>query len=221
MRPVVVKLAILSISSCLATLTMIDPVQADVIPYASAGTVNSASYVFTASSSADVIAYFAGSGASYDNRLGLLVNGVSTGNVGLDNHTSAVGQSFDLGFANAGDVLTFVLQNLTLGKTAYSDPSLNNTYDDVGYLGSHQHVYSTAYTSTSPIIDSIPAGVYVGFEDLPFPSSDFNYADETFVFKNVNNSAVPPSPTSTPEPASLVILAAGLVGLLGLGRARS
>jgi hypothetical protein len=195
---VVLTLAVMAVFSSRA--------MADAIPYPTAGVPNAATYSFTAASTGDIIAYFAGSTASYDNQLGLLVNGVLTGSgYGLDNHTSALGQSFDLGHANAGDTLTFVLHNLTLGADAFSDPSMNVSYDSAG-TAFHNHVYATAYTQTSPIIDSIPVGTFVSFEDLRFPSSDFNYNDEDFVFTNVRTTS------AVPEPATLVLLGSGLVG---------
>jgi len=161
-------------------------VLADAIPYPTVGTPNPVTYTFTAAASGDIIAYFAGSTASYVNELGMLDNGVLTpAGYGLNNHTSAPGQSFDLGTVTAGDTLTFVLHNLTLGKDAYSDPSLNVPYDVPGDTVGHNHVYSTPYTATGPIIDSIPVGTFVAFEDLPFPHSDFNYNDEDFVFTDV------------------------------------
>jgi hypothetical protein len=175
--------------------------RADAIPYPNSGTPNTASYVFTAAVTGEIIAYFAGSTAAFDNQLGLLVNGVDTGVVGLDNHTSMIGQSLDLGHANAGDALTFVLHNLTQGKLAFSDPTLNVPYDMNGSVG-HQHVYSTPYTATSPILGSIPVGTFVSWEDLPFPASDFNYNDLNFVFTNVS--------VSVPGP----IVGAGLPGLI-------
>jgi hypothetical protein len=187
---------------------------ADAIPYPSSGTPNPITYTFTATASGDITAYFAGSTASYDNELGMLVNGVSTGIIGLDNHSSALGQSLVLGSVNAGDVLTFVLINHTLADKAYSDPSLNVPYDTDGSDG-HNHVYSTPYTATSPIIDSIPVGTFVSFEDLRFPNSDFNYNDEDFVFTDVSvaRSSVPDSGST------LTLLSTGLAGL-GLLRRR-
>jgi hypothetical protein len=182
-------------------------VQADSIPYPNPGTYNPVTYSFTAAASGDVVAYFAGSGAGFDNQLGLLVNGVQQGGFGLDDHTSAIGDAFNFGPVAAGDSLVFILNNLTLGKLAYSDPSLNTAYDDPGDTIGHNHVYSTTYTATSPIIGAIPAGIYVGFEDQPFPNSDFGYTDETFVVTNV-------AMTSVPEPSSafLAILSTLIVG---------
>src|SRR5579885_2169840 len=145
----------LSLDACLVAIGLAGAVplaRADAIPYPTPGVVNPVTYTFTAASSGDIVAYFAGSTAAYDNELGLLVNGVSTGIIGLDNHSSSIGQSLDLGSVHAGDVLTFVLINNTLGMQAYSDPSMNVGYDSSSYTGSHNHVYSTAYTGTSPVL---------------------------------------------------------------------
>jgi|SRR5215813_9047746 len=159
--------------------------RADAIPYPHFGTPNTASYAFTAAETGEIIACFAGAGAVFDLQLGLLVNGVDTGVVGLDNKTS-----LDLGHANAGDALTFVLHNLSLNKLAYSDPTLNVSYDVDGSVG-HQHVYSTPYTATSPILDSIPAGTFVSWADQPFPNGDFSYNNLNFVFTTVPTTGVP------------------------------
>jgi hypothetical protein len=184
-------------------LAVADGVQADSIPYPGSGSYNPITYTFTAVNSGDIIAYFAGTDASHDNQLGLLDNGVLTSaGFGLDDHASSIGQVFDLGRVAAGDTLVFVLHDLTLGKFAYSDPSLNVAYDIAGEMIGHNHVYSTLYTATSPVFPGIPRGLYVAFEDLPFPNSDFSYADENFVFTNVQISSVP-------EPTSAFLLTVG------------
>ncbi len=183
-------------------------VLADAIPYPTPGTPNGTIYTFTAVNTGPITAYFAGSTASYHNELGLLVNGVSSGIYGLENHSSAIGQSLVLGNVTAGDVLTFVLKNNTLGAMAYSDPSMNAGYDLDGSKG-HNHVYATPYTATSPLFTGIPVGTFVSFEDQRFPNSDFNYNDEDFVFTNVRARQ-----NSVPDAASsLGLLSMSLTGL--------
>jgi hypothetical protein len=168
------------------------------IPYPNPGTQNPVTYTFTASSSGDIIAYFDGSGASYTETLGLDVNGVSTGITGLNNHATALGTALDLGHANAGDSLTFFINVLTTGDVWYSNPSLN--------ADGANHIYSTSFSGTP----AIPAGTYVGFEDLAKSGSDFNYADEQFVFSNTTTSV-----GSAPEPSALGLT---FLSLAGLGR---
>jgi len=185
-------------------------VRADAIPYPTPGVLNPVVYTFTATNTGKVSAYFAGSTASYVNELGMLVNGLDTGIYGLNNHTSALGLKLDFGIVTAGDTLTFVLWNHTLGGIkAYSDPALNGPYDSYyAPLPGVNHVYSTPYTATSPIIDSIPVGTFVSFEDLPASGwSDLNYNDEDFVFTNVS--------TVVPLPAAAwtgLTLLAGIAG---------
>jgi len=199
-----------------AALTLIaagtQMVRADIIPYANIGSPNLTSYSFTASATGDIDAFFVGGGgAGFDNEMGLLINGVSTGIIGLDNHSSTTGDELDLGHANAGDTLVFVLQNNSLGMNAYSDPSLNVPYDSDGSVG-HNHIYSTAYTATSPLLGSIPVGTYVAFEDLPFPGADFNYDDESFVFTDVSvqTHGVPDAASSL----TLLGMGCGVMGFL-------
>jgi hypothetical protein len=206
------------ISAVAALLVSSVEVFADAIPYPTSGTENPVTYTFTAMSTGHVTAYFAsGSGASYTNEIGLLDNGVLTpAGFGLSNHASAVGQSFDMGLVTAGDTLTFVMRNDTYmstgnpfgsGDLVYSDPSKNAPYD--GLPTGHNHIYSTPYTGTGPVIDSIPAGTYVAFEDFPASRPpDWNYNDEVFVFTNV---AANPSP----EPATLSMVGLGVAGLCG------
>jgi hypothetical protein len=146
-------------------------------------------------------AFFAGSGASFDEEVGLLINGVDTGIRGLDDHASAIGDSVVLGTVTAGDTLTFLDDIISTGNTWYSNPALNS---DGG-----NHVYSTTVTANQVYAGS-PAGTYVAFEDEAFPGSDFNYFDDTFIFANTTISP------STPEASTWAIM---MVGFAGLGLA--
>jgi hypothetical protein len=170
------------------------------IVYPNIGTENPTISRFTAASTGDLIAYFSGSSAGLDQRLGLLVNGISTGITGLDNQTTTVGQSLNLGRVTMGDTLTFV-DNLTGGPAWYSAPALNSD--------SANHVYSTTAAAGQAFAGS-PAGTFVGFEDLASSRADFDYNDHTFVF---NVAAVP-------EPSTWALMVVGFFGVGCLGYRR-
>ena len=184
-----------------------DAARAGYISYPTPGVENTFTYSFAATSSGDLSAYFLGSGASYDETLGVLINGVDSGIVGLDNHSSSLGEKLDFGPVTAGESLTFYIDVKTTGHDYYSDVSKNA--DGIN------HVYSTFYTADPSDVNlgAVPSGIYVGFEDLSpvFDGhSDFNYADESFVF--TNTTAV----SAVPLPASLSMLGSALLALAGL-----
>jgi hypothetical protein len=176
--------------------------QAAPVPYATPGIENKTTYSFNAAADGDLIAYFAGSSAGFTNEIGLLVNGVDTGIYGLNNHSSAYGDSLNFGAVNKGDSLVFVLKVIDPSNVGpwYSQQSLNSDGTN--------HVVSSAFTADG----LVPAGTYVGFEDLPGTGSDFNYQDENFVFSNIS--------ATVPEPATLATLALGL-GLMGALRRKA
>ncbi len=196
------KLNLLTASAALVAMLSSAAV-AGPVPYPHTGTPNPVIYSFTAANTGEIDAYFAGSGASFDETVGLLVNGVSTGITGLDDHTSSIGDEIDLGSVMAGDVLTFFDNVSSTGDTFYSNPALNS---DGG-----NHVYSTSVTAGQVYAGS-PAGTYVGFEDLSFPGSDYNYHDDTFVFTNTATM----TSGGVPEPASWALM---LIGFAGIGGA--
>ena len=184
------------------------------IPYPNSPppTENPERYTFTAAQDGQIVAYFAGSVAGLDEVVGMLVNGVPTGITGLPDKHSNIGDSIVLGNVHAGDTLVFFDHITPDGDTWFSDVSMNRD--------ATQHVYSAPYDGTHPPFGNrIPAGTYVGFEDLPRTGGgipiDFNYLDDTFVFTNV-------AIADTPLPGALPLFATGLsgLGLLGWRRAR-
>lgn len=168
--------------------------------YATAGTYNSVRYSFTAQNTGDIVAYFTGASAAFSSEITLLVNGVATGVSGLGNHISAIGQKLDLGHVHAGDTLVFVLKVLSKGAAQiFSDASMNAGYDN-GVAGMN-HIFSSAYDGANPALAGVPAGTAIGFEDLTFGHSDYDYNDETFVFTNVAAAVAPvPAPGTPPGP---------------------
>ncbi len=197
--------SLLSIALLAATMQY---ASAGPVPYPNTGTENAAVYTFTAMATGNLVGYFAGSAANYDEEVGLLVNGVlSPAGFGLNNR-SPIGTSFDFGLVNAGDVLTFVDHIIGGSDYVFSNPALNAAYDG---SPNHNHVYSTSVVAGQVFTGSV-AGTYIGFEDLPLSASDFNYFDDTFVFTNVATA------TGVPEPESLALLAVGAMSFAGLRR---
>jgi PEP-CTERM motif len=121
------------------------------------------------------------------------VNGVPTGIFGLNNHTSTVGQAFNLGAVAAGDEIEFFIADLTTGVNWFSNAADNSD----GF----NHAYVTAYTGGVP---GIPAGTYVGFEDRG-TGGDYDYNDDQFVFANVASGV--------PEPSTWAMMLVGFGGL--------
>ncbi|UAJ10554.1 PEPxxWA-CTERM sorting domain-containing protein [Polymorphobacter megasporae] len=178
-----------------AAFALATAAQAVIPVYPTPGVEDPVLYTFTAASSGNLTAYFAGSGASYDETLGLLINGIDTGITGLENHTTPRGTALSFGNVTAGDALTFLINVQTTGDTFYSQKSRNSD--------GANHVYSAPYAGGDY---GIPAGTYVGFEDLPKGGSDFNYSDEQFVFTNVG--------TTVPEPGAWALMLGGF-GVVG------
>ncbi len=190
-----------AVTSAIFGLSLLSSVAQAAIPvYPNSGTENPELYSFTAAADGDLVAYFTGSTGSFENILGLIVNGTDLAFSSLNSHLSAPGDSFNFGPVSAGDALVFYI-NVEGGiYTWASDKALN---DDAA-----NHVWSTAYDGGD---FSIPEGIFVTFEDLPGSGSDFNYDDLGFVFTNVKTVIIP---NGVPEPAAWAMLIAGF-GMIG------
>lgn len=184
------------------------PAIASTISYQNVGVENKATYSFQ-SNGGDISATYLGTGAAYEEKLGLLVNGKVVSPMIFEDHHTSIGSTFDFGSFAKGSTLTFFIKVQQNGQTFYSDASKNND--------GANHIYSAAMPATS----TTPASTYVGFEDLSANRKlapdqeinvDYNYTDEQFSFTNVEVSAVP-------LPASAPMFGAALLGLAGLGYA--
>ncbi len=125
------------------------------------------------------------------------VNGAAVASWGLNNHGSSVSDAFVLGNVNAGDVVTFNLFVENTGETWSSNVAANADH--------FNHSYASSFAGD----DDIPAGTFVGFEDL-FGGGDRDYNDIQFVFTNTAASRAAAAPAPVPEPASLGLLSLGL-----------
>lgn len=184
------------------------------ITYLDAGNsgINPTTYSFTATGSGDVTAYFAGSSAGYGSVIGMSVNNSIPSVFGLQNHSSAYGASLNMGHVNTGDTVTFVL----LASYSYYGPGPINyvwsskANDNMDHLN---HIYSYAYAGDN----LIPAGTYIGFEDLP-GLGDKDYNDHQFVFSGPFRETNPNTPNVPEAGSTLAFLGASTLGALAVRR---
>lgn len=183
------------------------PMLGDAIPYPNPGTIAPTVLTF-ASSSGGINVYFDGAPSNPTFTDFIQVKDLNTGFLSpeiLNNQTTALGTMAAVGTApgqiNAGDQLVFYI--VSPDGLFASVPSLSA--DGVN------HAYITAFSGGTIGTTMVPAGLYVGMEDLPNGISDFNYTDDTFVFTGVTASAIP-------EPNSLLLLGTGALSALSLVR---
>ncbi|MBB5344480.1 PEP-CTERM sorting domain-containing protein [Tunturibacter empetritectus] len=204
------RLSLFTRASILALASI--PLFADPIPYANVGQL-APDHSFTATGNGIVTAYFYSSSAGNDDKIILWDKTSNTRTApSLDNHNSAIGSSISLS-VKAGDSLIFVLDDVTTGQdfssVDYFGVVSPANYNDDGY----NHAYSTPYSGG---VSGIPAGIYLGMEDLgviglkPLTGSDLDYNDDNFVVTNATAT-----PASTPEPSTIILFGTGLVAAAG------
>src|SRR6202020_2206756 len=140
----------------------------DVIPYPTPGFI-APTVPLTATATGEIDGFFYGASAADLDLVEMCdVTSGSCSGFTLPN-TSPVGTEVDFGLVTAGDVIVFNLENSTTVTNFSSDPTMS---DDL-----INHAYVTPYTAMgSTAIPGIPAGTYIGMEDLSqAQGSDLDY----------------------------------------------
>lgn len=193
---------------------LVSPAFADNIPFPNAGHVApTASPILATGNTLNVFFYGSSAGDTDDVEIADVTQGWITGPI-FNNHATTPGQ--ELSFAvNPNDVLVFYLVNENTSKIFSSNPS--------GSADGYNHAYLTSFSGNG----SIPAGTFVGFEDLVIGAnrdgvcggenntSDCDYNDDEFVFVGIT-----PTVGDAPEPGSLALLGTSILGVAGIARRR-
>jgi hypothetical protein len=132
----------------------------------------------------------------------------------FQNNTTAIGTVFNLPVIS-GSTTRLELDNVTVPNTWFSGTA--------GHSDSQVHLNgTTSFTDFNIGPPSIPISTncagpggtcYLGWEDLPFPTADADFNDLTFALQFTPT-------TPAPEPASLSVVGAALVGMSWLARRR-
>ncbi|MFT5759900.1 MAG: hypothetical protein ACI9LM_004684 [Alteromonadaceae bacterium] len=161
-----------------------------------------------ASSIDDIIATYKGNTASYSNNL-YLVDGISSGTdlFIFNNHTSSIGDTFNLGSFAIGTELIFRLE---VTNTGY------NYFTGAGSRNPDSLIHARVQASGLPSPEFEAYEVLVSFEDLF--NGPFIYNDLGFSF--TNTSSVAP-PNDVPEPTSLALMLLAGVAVISKTRRKA
>jgi hypothetical protein len=188
--------------TCIALSAGSTALFADQIPYPNANHI-APTVPLVATADGEIMGYFYSASAGDTDYVQIydVSTGMSSGWF-FNNQNTPPDTPQDFLQVNANDILVVELQNDNLNNEVFaSDPAYSADLVN--------HAYFTAFSGDG----IIPPGIFIGMEDLPEGSSDFDYNDDTFVFTNVSDPAVP-------EPNSLALLGTGVISAAGLIRRR-
>lgn len=127
---------------------------------------------------------------------------------------NAAGDTMSLG--NRSGMLTFTLSNLSTGKMYDSaSPDAGGAYHAMISTNYADFGVGTLPSAAAAALAGLSNVTYVGWEDRDATNhSDFDYNDLIFAFSNT----APNNNPGVPEPLTLALMGAGLVGAFGLRR---
>jgi hypothetical protein len=197
-----------------ATLSL--PAFADSIPYPNVGTQAPQTNVYAASS-AGLTVYFAKNGGAAQDFIEIVdpTTGYNSGEFFENLHTApGTSMTVGAGHINQGDqVVIYLLRTFSPSPLVFASVASDS-------VDGFNHAYITSYAGGTYNSHTFPASFYVGLEDAPHASSDFDFNDVELFISGLSLTSTP-APSPVPEPSSLALVATGAAALLTRLRRRN